>query len=726
MQIIGIYVNEANKDIKKTLEQKWFAFCKINPEDNSVDNLDKLNDIFHKKLLKYNSVANRLELIKDFYKFKVYQEFDKEFYGYQDKQIFISAIVGKNGSGKSTLLDIYNRIINNFAAKIKNEFNENNQEYIIEPEPGLNAELYYEMNQKIYCIQVKDNIVDFLSEEIDDVFAYIKKNFKTNQDQLTELSNHIFYTITSNYSLYTGYPEWMSNLYHKNDGYFTPIVLVPYRSEGNIEIDREQKLAEKRVQTLSLLMYKFGDQDKKDFIENYIPTKIKYKLKTPFFFDEQEIYNEKGELIKNYEDFINDKIIKLQKYHKQKNAKIKKIILTQKSTKNKPKILLSDRKFSKVKEAVIHYWDNEHEPENIDIYDEYCKPYLKYKTLKSIVNYETITKKVKFGKGSNVTNIKTVIEDNLLNDKELNYKNLKIVMCMRFIRYTYEQIYKQNSKKLMDGKIQSIPIDKILNKIPNITNNYHEMFSYLLPDFFDAHFFYKKTNEGQENIQNKNRPEEIELATMSSGEQHLYTSLSYIIYHIKNAQSNENDTSEGKIPYKNFNVFFDEAEIYYHPEYQRKLIRNIIKLLNRCDLRIDGLNLSLVTHSPFILSDIPRNSILALEDGIVSTHLNETLGANIYDLLENQFFMSSTIGEMSKSYIEKIIKDCNEKNIIDEQTYKVYNNFVSLLGDTYIKTILEKKINQKRNSTDIQKQIEYYNKKIDQLKLLEKTKNEEN
>lgn len=726
MQIIGIYINNANKDIKKILKDKWFPFGKINNTNLNFDNYDKLYDTFINKLKTKTNIKERLALINDFYNYDEYQLFDKEFYGYQGKQIYISTIVGKNGSGKSTLLDIYNRIINNFAAKIKNEFNENNQEYIIEPEPGLDTELYYEVYKKVYCIKVKDNEVKFISENIPDIFAYIKNNFKTNQDQLNELSNHIFYTITSNYSLYTGYPEWMSNLYHKNDGYFTPIVLVPYRSDGNIDIDREQKLAEKRVQTLSLLMYKFGNQNKKEFIENYLPAKIQYKLKTPNFFNDQEIYNEKGLLIKNYKDFIDDKIKKLQKYHIQKNEKIQKIILTKSYINSKPKILLPNNKFTKVKAAVFNYWDNKYKPKNKDLYDDFCKPYLKYKTLKSIVNYETITKKLKYKKGNDVSNIKYIIEDILLNKNELNYKNLKIQMCMRFMEYTYENIYKQDSKKIFEGKTQSITIDNFLTNLPNVSNNYHEMFSNLLPDFFDTHFLYKKNTSNYENINTSNKHDVIELATMSSGEQHLYTSLSYIIYHIKNAQSNNIDSSEGKIPYKNFNIFFDEAEIYYHPEYQRKLIRNIIKLLNRCDLKIDGLNISLVTHSPFILSDISGNSILALEDGTVSKELNDTLGANIYDLLENQFFMSSTIGEMSNLYIDKIINDCNEKDILDEQTYNLYIKFITLLGDSYIKNILEKKLNQKRSKNDIQKQIEYYNEKINQLKLLEKTKNEKN
>ena len=139
----------------------------------------------------------------------------------------------------------------------------------------------------------------------------------------------------------------------------------------------------------------------------------------------------------------------------------------------------------------------------------------------------------------------------------------------------------------------------------------------------------------------------MQLSDMSSGEQQLYNSLSYVVYHIKNAQSNGKGNNQAQIPYKHFNLIFDEAELYYHPEFQRCFISNLIKLLNRSNLQDQGINITLVTHSPFILSDIPTANILALESGSPSEKKNETLGANIFDLLQSQFFMTSTIGECS-------------------------------------------------------------------------------
>ena len=70
----------------------------------------------------------------------------------------------------------------------------------------------------------------------------------------------LFYTIVINYS-HNAYNSleyqseimgrykkkfWIEALFHKNDGYRTPIVLNPFRERGNIDINVETELAEQR------------------------------------------------------------------------------------------------------------------------------------------------------------------------------------------------------------------------------------------------------------------------------------------------------------------------------------------------------------------------------------------------------------------------------------------------------------------------------------------------
>lgn len=64
----------------------------------------------------------------------------------------------------------------------------------------------------------------------------------------------------------------------------------------------------------------------------------------------------------------------------------------------------------------------------------------------------------------------------------------------------------------------------------------------------------------------------------------------------------------------------------------------------------------IVTHSPFVLSDIPTSNILALEDGMQSKTELQTFGANIYDMLNTSFFLhNSTIGDFAQWLIGRII-----------------------------------------------------------------------
>ena len=666
MQLIGIYINKATDSIKKVLKDGWYGFYEI-----------KETEAFLTEFKDQTAIQEKIRILKSSINWQENQEFIKNFYDYKGKQVSINAIVGKNGSGKSTILDIYNRIINNFAARIKKEFPQYNVEYAIKSEDGLWAELYFENNSLIYCIEVKDNEVNFINENGDDLFQAIKEKTDNNRTNLEKLSEHIFYTIASNYSLYTDYPEWMRTLYHKNDGYFTPIVLVPYRSNGDIEIERERKLAEKRVQTLSLLLCK----DKQtDFIENYLPYKIDFELKTPEYYEKHEEYqfNSYGEdeRIIDYKKTIDNKIENLKLFYIDINEN------------NNNKALLSVSDFEKLNECITDYWNEYFNNCKEEIYNYYCKLYLQYKTLKSVVNYETITRLVDFTDLK--TSVKKIIEEQLWDESKINYINLKIIMCKRFMEYSYKKIYKESAKGTININDDFITKEKIKE-----ANTYHDIFSYLLPDFFETHFYYKKKEDTENKISTEKTLELMELSQMSSGEQQLYNSLSYVVYHIKNAQSNKNGSSEGKIPYKYFNLIFDEAELYYHPEYQREFISNIIKLLNRSNLGIEGLNITVVTHSPFILSDIPRNNILALEDGSVSNKLNETLAANIYDLLENQFFMSSTIGECSKLFIERIINDCKKKEKLKKEKFEIYRNFINRIGDDYLHPALSEMLEEK-------------------------------
>lgn len=100
-----------------------------------------------------------------------------------------------------------------------------------------------------------------------------------------------------------------------------------------------------------------------------------------------------------------------------------------------------------------------------------------------------------------------------------------------------------------------------------------------------------------------------------------------------------------------------------------------------------GINVIVVTHSPFVLSDIPKGNILYLDEGNNVTgekHLN-TFGANVNELLNQSFFLSGGfMGEFAKMKIESLVsylKSDGPNNIWDEEKAR---DLIELVGDEVI------------------------------------------
>lgn len=192
---------------------------------------------------------------------------------YFGKKINVQAIVGPNGSGKSSLLELMYRIINNFSALVERGLKRNAAWKLLFVD-GLYAELYYVQDEHLYCISCRGNNVVYIKDgekvRIFSVSSYGSNKRKSGRMQINEmakLAESLHYTIVTNYSLQSlvssDYadeislsPEngntlsagqeggvWINHLYHKNDGYLTPIVLNPFRNQqGNIDIVTEHHL----------------------------------------------------------------------------------------------------------------------------------------------------------------------------------------------------------------------------------------------------------------------------------------------------------------------------------------------------------------------------------------------------------------------------------------------------------------------------------------------------
>jgi len=145
------------------------------------------------------------------------------------------------------------------------------------------------------------------------------------------------------------------------------------------------------------------------------------------------------------------------------------------------------------------------------------------------------------------------------------------------------------------------------------------------------------------------------LDTLSSGMIQRLNTVGSLIYHLRNLDDNQE--TEGMIAYNQVCIVMEEVELYYHPEYQKSYLNYLLEQISRAGLsRLKSLNLVFVTHSPFILSDITRNDILCLENGVQVDLKFQTFGANIHDLLRHPFFMKNgTIGDYAQKVINEII-----------------------------------------------------------------------
>ena len=172
---------------------------------------------------------------------------------------------------------------------------------------------------------------------------------------------------------------------------------------------------------------------------------------------------------------------------------------------------------------------------------------------------------------------------------------------------------------------------------------------------------------------------------------------------------------------KLFVIMADEIENSLHPLWKRNLLNetlSLCKIINNYES--NAIHLLLTTHSPFLLSDIPKQNIIFLdtyEDGKCKVlHHDEvmdkkqTFGQNIHTLLSDSFFMEDGLmGEFAKGKINEIIEFHKEvEEIKDNESarntlrtkYEIeedekpsiktkFWNTQSIIGDEYLKQVIK-------------------------------------
>lgn len=169
-------------------------------------------------------------------------------------------------------------------------------------------------------------------------------------------------------------------------------------------------------------------------------------------------------------------------------------------------------------------------------------------------------------------------------------------------------------------------------------------------------------------------------------------------------------------------LFIDEADLYMHPEWQRKWLDVFLELLdnieqvmwkqfdynNRDDKPPEQriaimspaeklkIQLFVATHSPFMLTDLLKENVLMLKRvglGKVICEKEEHnyfMAGNIYDILKSGFFLNGTMGDFIDKKIKKMLskfKD-NANAKLDSSEEILINN----IGDPIMKSLIRRRI----------------------------------
>lgn len=137
----------------------------------------------------------------------------------------------------------------------------------------------------------------------------------------------------------------------------------------------------------------------------------------------------------------------------------------------------------------------------------------------------------------------------------------------------------------------------------------------------------------------------------------------------------------------------DEGDLYLHPQWQIEFFDKLLNVLP--NLSTGKVQIVLTSHSPFLLSDLPNQSITVLSSdetnhATTGSDIEQlTFGANLYELYSNLFFLNKNrTGVFANKKIKKLLTQIEETDT--DVKPKDVQLFSEIIGDKVIKHILDK------------------------------------
>lgn len=290
------------------------------------------------------------------------------------------------------------------------------------------------------------------------------------------------------------------------------------------------------------------------------------------------------------------------------------------------------------------------------------------------------------------------------DDIKIIYSEIQIIKTKVFFLQNFLNLNLDfNLDKSKDSFFNLLHIHSYTKKI-NMYDNLEELLD-ILENF-------TKLNDIKEfrfcEIEIINKQTNISYSNLSDGEKQIFSILIDVIYVLSDTLWSDNQV-----------IILDEVDAYLHPSWMKELLSILIKLVSEFNRKYEAKNIHLlmVTHSPFILSDIPKQNVLFLNrdrngdckvvDGLKEK--KETFGANIHTLLSDSFFMEDGLmGEFSKKKIshikqfyEKVIKykekpKCREvyKKIYIDKKQKEFWQIQKIIGEPFIQKIVQNQLEE--------------------------------